>query len=437
MLRRLSLPAPLLVAAALALAACSDLSGPTSPGSESGQTVTQVSYANARGLTLLLTDAPGDFKAAVVTISDVYLQGSGPNGRVSLLEDPVTVDLLTLQNSVATLVQGVEIQGSFTQLRAVITGGYIEVETAGGGSDIFATSPSYPGLPAGASVEGVLHTPSFEQTGLKIDLPGGKLDIGEGQTVVMLDFDVEDSFGHQAGRSGMWVMNPNIKATNVTFGGNVVAQLQLGQGVTLPQLGGQQLTLASFQAKLTPAGGGAAKTVTFSDANNDGVFEAMFKGLVPGQYALEVVIPTGIFGTFSVALPVTLTVQSNQTVTQAITLTGAALPGSIQATLTLGQNVTLPSVGTPPVAVTLGQFRAQLTPPGGGSPVLVTFTNANNDAIWEAGFTGLVPGAYSLTVLAPTGVTATFTSTVPVAIDLTSGEAETHAFTVATAVATP
>jgi hypothetical protein len=118
-----------------------------------------------------------------------------------------------------------------------------------------------------------------------------------------------------------------------------------------------------------------------------------------------------------------------------ISLASAALPASIQATLTLGSAVTLPSVGGNPV--TLGQFRAQLTPPGGGAPVLVTFTNANNDAVWEAAFTGLVPGTYSLTVLAPTGVTATYTPVPPVSVELTSGEAETHAFTVATAVPTP
>jgi hypothetical protein len=351
---------------------------------------------------------------------------------VSLLDDPVTVDLLTLENSVATLAQGVDIEGSFSQLRAVITGGYIEVERAGGGSDIFATSPSYSGLPAGATVDGELHMPSFAQSGLKIDLPGGKLDIGEGQTVVMLDFDVKESFGHEAGRSGRWVMNPNIKATDVTFGGNVVAELQLAQGVTLPQLNGQPVTLASFTAKLTPAGGGTARTASFTDADNDGVFEAMFKGLAPGQYSLEVLLPTGVLGTFSVALPVTVTVVSNQTVTQAVSLTTAALPGTIQATLALGSGVTLPTVGGNPV--TLGQFKAQLTP-SGGTAVEVAFTNANNDATWEASFANLAPGAYALTLLTPAGVTATYNPTVPVNVTLASGGNEVRAFQITAATA--
>jgi hypothetical protein len=316
-------------------------------------------------------------------------------------------------------------------MRIVITGGYIEVERAGGGSDIFASSPSYAGLPAGAKVTGELHMPSFGTSGLKIDLPGGKLDIGEGQTVVMLDFDVKESFGHEAGRSGRWVMTPKIEATNVTFGGNVVAQLSLGSGVTLPILNGAQLTLASFTARLTPVGGGTARIVTFSDSNNDGVYEAMFKGLVPGQYSLEVLLPTGLLGTFSIALPLVVTVAENQTVTQVISLATAALPASIKATLVLGSGVTIPNLNGQPV--TLAQFKARLTPPGGGAAVDVAFTDANNDLTWEANFAGLVPGSYGLALVAPTGMTGTFNPTSPQTVAVASGAAETRAFTLTAA----
>ncbi len=41
-------------------------------------------------VTVRLTDAPGDFKAAVVTISEINLQG---NGKVVLSSEPVTTDL--------------------------------------------------------------------------------------------------------------------------------------------------------------------------------------------------------------------------------------------------------------------------------------------------------------------------------------------------------
>lgn len=413
------------LAIALFTGACADNS--TGPDGING--------GNGKGVTLLLTDAPGDVEAAVVTISEVFFIGNG-GARINLLSQPFTGDLLTLQNAVATMVQGVEVPaGSYSDLRLVVTGAYIEVESEGGGSRIFASSPTYAGLPAGANVAGTLHMPSFGSSGLKVKLPGGKLDVGAGETIVLIDFDVKESFGHEAGKSGKWVLSPVVHATNVTFGGNVVARLQLGTGVTLPLLNGQQVTLGAFSAVLTPVGGGTSRTVVFTDANGDGIFEAMFKGLVPGQYTITFLFPTGVVGTFGTALPLTVTVASNQTVTETITLSTAGLASSIGATLTLGAGVTLPTVSGATTPVTLGQFRAQLTPTAGGAPVVVTFTNANNDAVWEANFPNLIAGNYSLTVLAPTGVTATYTPVPPVAITLAAGGAEVRAFTVATATA--
>jgi hypothetical protein len=379
----------------------------------------------------LLTDAPGDFKAAVVTISKIYLQGDG--GATVLREQPFTTDLLKLRDSFATLVQGMDVpQGTYSQLRLVLQDAYIEVETANG-SRIYSTSPNYAGLPAGVTPTGVLHWPSAGSSGLKVKMPEDKLVVGAGQTVVLIDFDVQESFGHEAGNSGRWIMHPVVKATDVTFGGFVVARLQLGSGITLPAVAGQAITLAAFSARLTPVGGGAPVTLALTDADGDGVFEAMFKGLLPGQYTLNFVVPTGLLATFGVTLPITLTVAENQTVTQTVTLTGAALPGSVTATLTRAAGVTLPSVGG--TAVTLGQFKARLTPPGGGTPVEVTFTDANSDGTFEAAFPGLAAGQYTLTVVAPTGVTATYNPVPPVTVDVTAGSALTRAFTVTAATA--
>lgn len=425
MFRRTPRLAPL--GLALALAACQDTTAVTAP--EDGGT----RFGTGKGFTLLLTDAPGDLEAAVVTISEVSLIGSG--GEVDLLDEPFTGDLLELRNEVATLVSGFDVPaGSYSQLRLVLDGAYIEVETQNG-TQIFASSPDYDGLPAGAKVDGTLQMPSLGQSGLKINLPGGRLQIGEGETIVMLDFDASKSFGHQAGKSGRWIMHPVIKATNVTFGGNFTARLQLGTGITLPVLGGTQLTLASFQAALTPVGGGTATLITLSDTDGDGIYEAMYKGLSPGQYTLSFVGPTGLLTTFAPVLPLTVTVSERQTTTQTVTLATAALPGSVVATLRLGTNVTLPSIGTPPTAVTLAQFKAQLTPTG-GTPVEVTFTDANNDGTFEASFPNLVPGAYSLTLVKPAGITPTYDVTLPVAVTLASGATETKAFVI-TAVTAP
>ena len=186
------------------LAACSDSTAP-----EPGR------------ISLLLTDAPGDIRTAVVTISQIYLQGNGDeeappqSGRVVLREDDVTVDLLTLADQTMSLVDDVEVPGGrYAQLRFVITGGYIEVEQADGSTRIYASSPTYDGLPEGAQVHGTLIMPSLAQSGLKVSFPGG-FDVDGDLQTLLIDFDVAQSFGQQAGSSGSWVMHPVITAEDV------------------------------------------------------------------------------------------------------------------------------------------------------------------------------------------------------------------------------
>ncbi|HEX6992118.1 MAG TPA: DUF4382 domain-containing protein, partial [Gemmatimonadales bacterium] len=99
-------------------------------------------------LTVKLTDADGGINAAVVTVSEVYLVGSGDESHVSLTTTPVTVNLVDLANSTHTLVDGKDIaNGAYTELRFVITGGYVEVANPEGGTSIYASSPDYAGLP--------------------------------------------------------------------------------------------------------------------------------------------------------------------------------------------------------------------------------------------------------------------------------------------------
>lgn len=164
-------------------------------------------------LTLLLTDAPGEVIEAVVTISEIYLQGGddetgGDGGRVTLRSQPVTTDLLSLANSVATLVDDIEVpSGSYGQLRFVIEGAYLTVDEAGG-QVVFAT-PDYAEAPA--QVDGELKCPSCGQSGLKVSFPGAIVLEGSAQTLTV-DFDVAESFGHEAGQSGKWIMHPSLKA---------------------------------------------------------------------------------------------------------------------------------------------------------------------------------------------------------------------------------
>ncbi len=166
-------------------------------------------------LSLLLTDAPGDVVAAVVTIDQIYLQADedSDGGRIILRDEPVTTDLLTLVGTTLSLIEDVEIpEGQYGQLRFVISGAYIEVEGEAGATTIYASSPTYAGLPEGATVGGSLTMPSFAQSGLKVNLPGDVLVIdADGKVTLVVDFDVAQSFGQMAGGSGQWVMTPVLQ----------------------------------------------------------------------------------------------------------------------------------------------------------------------------------------------------------------------------------
>jgi len=170
-----------------------------------------VSNGDTTSVSIHLKDAPGDVHAAVVTISEVNLAG---NGDVVLRSEPVTVDLLTLASTTMELVDGAVVPaGSYSQLRFVITGGYIEAENEDGSTSIYASSPDYEGLPDGAVVDGELQMPSMGQSGLKVNMADGSLELDEEEEFLLVDFDVSQSFGQAAGNSGKWVMHPVINGT--------------------------------------------------------------------------------------------------------------------------------------------------------------------------------------------------------------------------------
>lgn len=253
-------------------------------------------------VTVLLKDAPAEFRAAVVTIEEVDLVGS--SGTVVLTTTPTTTDLLTLSNDVATLVQGAVVPaGTYTQLRFVISGGYVDVAGA-----IYASSPTYAGLPAGASVAGELRMPSYARSGLKVILPGEGLTVASDTSVLVVDFDVSQSFGHEAGGSGAWVMHPVVKASPVEQTGSLAVTLGWGVEVSAPA----DLALSQFQAVLAPAAGGDATTVALADAG-DGTATATFVYLAPGDYTLTLQPPASV-STFTTdpVVPATVTVAAGQ-----------------------------------------------------------------------------------------------------------------------------
>ena len=179
-------------------------------------------------LTIQLTDAPGDIQAAVVTIAQVYLQGSG--GRTILRDLPFTVDLVPLATTSTVLLEDVQVAaGTYHDLRFVVTGAYLAVEEADGSTRLYASAPDYNALPPGVTVDGELRLPSFATSGLKVKLPDGGLPVpASGVVTLVVDFDVAQSFGHAAGESGAWVMHPVIQATSVTVAGVTFTSVTAG-----------------------------------------------------------------------------------------------------------------------------------------------------------------------------------------------------------------
>jgi len=300
---------------ALPLAACDDTSGVGGTGRVS----------------ILLTDAPGDVVAAVVTIEGVYLQRSTstrddeelpPAGddadRVWLLEEPLTTNLLELQHDVADLVVDATVPaGHYSQLRFVVSDAYLQIEDG----RIFASSADYGALPPEAQDVGELQIPSGT---IRVVIPGGVTVEDGADLAVLADFDVAQSFGHAAGHSNRWVMHPVIKATRIEDASGLLVRLTLASGVTLPVIGGTPLALDQFRVRVRDAAGnveGAA--VQQAGAGNE--FQARFRYVQPanGPFDVDLVLPAGVASiTTEPALPIEVTVTEGSTTELSITITG-------------------------------------------------------------------------------------------------------------------
>jgi hypothetical protein len=272
-------------------------------------------------LSIRLTDAPGDLREAWVKVDKVYLQGTTPadstSGRVTLMETATGwVNLITLSGgNFASLVNGVAVPaGSYSQLRLVVCDAYVVARDG----TVYATSGAT--LPAGVTATGTLQAPSACQSGFKVKLPGGALTLENQSTILSVDFDVSQSFGHQAGNSGKWVLHPVMTATAVGFSGTINGTVALATGVTLPTCGGAAVDLTRFVPRAVAALDSVSGTVSTS-----------------GQYAM-VVAPNSYTMTYAPALsftngdslsftatatPATVTVASGGTQTANYSITAA------------------------------------------------------------------------------------------------------------------
>ena len=265
-------------------------------------------------LSIKLTDAPGDLSEAWVEIEQVYLQGSG--GRVVLKDESTgLIDLLTLKNDVANLVNGAAVPaGSYSELRFVIGDAY--VKTADG--KVYATDGAT--LPAGTTATGTLRCPSCSQSGLKVTLPGGGVTLDEGAQVLLVDFDVSQSFGHAAGNSGQWVLHPVLHATDFAAAGAITGTVSLATGVTLPATcGGSPVALTQF----------IPRAIVGADSVGSGVVQASgayrIGSLAPNTYTLGYASPvtagTQTLSFTATATPASVTVASASTATANYSIT--------------------------------------------------------------------------------------------------------------------
>lgn len=180
-----------------------------------------------------LTDAPAcGYDEVNITIDSirVHQSANAVDSDAGWTEIPMNpakrVDLLTLQNGIVEALGETPLPaGKYTQLRLVL------VENSQ--SDPLANSV----IPTGEA-ETELHTPSGQQSGLKVNMD---VDVAEGQAVdVVLDFDACRSVV-KAGNSGRYNLKPVITAIPLltTAGQGVVGYLD--PAIALPS------TLVSVQ----------------------------------------------------------------------------------------------------------------------------------------------------------------------------------------------
>jgi hypothetical protein len=294
--------------AGLAVGACSE--GPTG-GDGTGR------------LRVQLTDAPGDLEEAFVKFSEIVLirseEGQPEAGRVVIQPDVTGyINLLELTGGrVSELADesGIPL-GRYSQLRLVIDEAYVTLKDG----RVFATSGAE--LPAGVEADGTLKCPSCSQSGFKVQFAGDGMTVAENSTVV-IDFDAGKSFGHEAGRSGQWIMHPVLRATATTIRfGSINGTVTLATGVTLPTCGAQPNKLSIFRP-LAVAG------VDSISAATDTLGAYRVGGLMPGTYTMDFVkdytFTNGDSLTIAAtATPASVTVAEGDSVTSNYQITAAS-----------------------------------------------------------------------------------------------------------------
>ncbi len=262
----------------LGLAACSDSTAPDGSAT----------------LSVELTDAPSaSVNRAWVKVDQLTLQGT--EGGVDLLDEPTGyIQLTELVDRTETLVENEVVpEGSYGQLRFHIAGAALETE----GGDVYSLSGGADSV--GLAADGDLNCPSCEETGIKVNTPEG-FRLETGARILVLDFDVSESFGQQAGGSGMWVMHPTITSSDIEASGTIVGTVEADSGVEFPTCSETERSAEDFVPRALAAG--TDSVVKTGTVGSDGGYEIRF--LSPADYDMShadtvVLDPDSLFFTAS------------------------------------------------------------------------------------------------------------------------------------------
>ncbi len=191
--------------------------------------------SSAGTLSVLVTDAPGDFDHAYITVKDIWFHTSstaGPNdaGWVKKpLAAPVTVDLLTLANGgMQSLWSNVSLAvGNYQQIRLILAGtedtltASAQTKNLQYNNEVVIGGTAYP-----------LHVPDAPH-GIKLT---GAFTVAAGGTLrLAIDFDA----GHDIVdfRTGEYVLKPRLTYFDLDHAGAIIGKLAVASGgsITTPR----------------------------------------------------------------------------------------------------------------------------------------------------------------------------------------------------------
>jgi hypothetical protein len=252
-----------------------------------------VSEPGPARLQILLVDAPSDYIAqAEVDIGRVELLPAGDGDRILLSEDGTDgfVNLLALQGDVSEVLADEEIPvGFYHQLRMIVEDARVVLKDGTTFQD--------------GTSEAALSVPSGAQTGLKLNLSSADgseegedssegVEIAGGRTVLVLDFDVNQSFrlqGNPETPAGLKSVSfrPTIRVVVEDLSGSVSGTISTD--LTDQPLGGLVVTASAVDPGTSEEFQSLEATGVTSDT---GAYTIRL--LPPGTYTVTVAAPEGL-----------------------------------------------------------------------------------------------------------------------------------------------